>query len=133
RAHARALLTAVLWGAVPASGALPISVDAFCAAIRAEGKAVDANLRGFERGRALTAADLAPKHPSQADTAPRPMPVSLAPGHLEAFAPEACTVIAEGFARLTDYQEATFAQRSLARLDLFARRAAAAGGFLLER
>jgi indolepyruvate ferredoxin oxidoreductase beta subunit len=129
-AQAQAPLNAVLLGAVAASGALPISVDAFCAAIRAEGKAVDANLRGFEAGRALTAADLAPKPPSQADMAPRPIPVSLAPGHLEA--PEARAVIAESFARLTDYQDATFAQRYLARLDRFAGRAGADGRFMRE-
>ena len=43
-------LNAVLLGAIAASGVLPIAADAFRAAIRAEGKAVDANLRGFEAG-----------------------------------------------------------------------------------
>src|SRR5262249_37971957 len=63
---------------------------------------------------------------------PRPITVSLAPGHLEAFAPEARAVIAEGFARLTDYQDATFAQRYLARLARFAGRAGVDGRFMRE-
>ena len=40
----------MLLGAIAASGVLPIPAEAFRAAIRAEGKAVDANLRGFEAG-----------------------------------------------------------------------------------
>src|SRR5262249_57901753 len=51
-AQANAPLNAVLLGAVAASGVLPITEDAFRAAIAAEGKAVDANLRGFEAGSA---------------------------------------------------------------------------------
>src|SRR5262252_7493800 len=51
-AQAQAPLNAVLLGAVAATGVLPIAEDAFRTAIRAEGKAVDANLRGFEAGRA---------------------------------------------------------------------------------
>src|SRR5262245_8316277 len=50
-AEHKAPLNAVLLGAMAASGALPIEAEAFRAAIRAEGKAVDANLRGFEAGR----------------------------------------------------------------------------------
>ena len=49
-AKAKSPLNAVLLGAIAASGVLPIAADAFRAAIRAEGKAVDANLRGFEAG-----------------------------------------------------------------------------------
>ena len=49
-AEAKAPLNAVLLGAVAASGALPIAEEIFRAAIRAEGKAVDANLRGFDAG-----------------------------------------------------------------------------------
>ena len=48
--EAKAPLNAVLLGAIAASGVLPIAGEIFRAAIRAEGKAVDANLRGFEAG-----------------------------------------------------------------------------------
>ena len=49
-AEAKAPLNAVLLGAIAASGVLPIAEETFRAAIRAEGKAVDANLRGLRGG-----------------------------------------------------------------------------------
>jgi indolepyruvate ferredoxin oxidoreductase, alpha subunit len=45
-----AMISAVMLGAIAGAGALPIPADAFEAAIRADGKAVDANLRGFRAG-----------------------------------------------------------------------------------
>ena len=55
-------------GVIAGSGRLPIPVEAFEAAIRADGKAVDGNLRGFRAGldAAQQAGALAPK----ADDAP---------------------------------------------------------------
>lgn len=44
------VISAVLFGAIAASGALPFGRPACEAAIRASGKAVDANLRGFAAG-----------------------------------------------------------------------------------
>jgi indolepyruvate ferredoxin oxidoreductase, beta subunit len=134
-AQTQAPLNAVLLGAVAASGVLPISEDAFRAAIRAEGKAVDANLRGFEAGRAPREADLSPKRPAstQGDETRAAAALSHpACDQLEAFAPQARAVIAEGLARLTDYQDATFAQRYLGRLNRFAGRAGAEARFLRE-
>jgi indolepyruvate ferredoxin oxidoreductase beta subunit len=129
-AQAQAPLNAVLLGAVAASGVLPISQDAFRAAIRAEGKAVDANLRGFEAGSA-SGADIPPQRPAlpQADAA---RATHEAFQQLEAFAADGRPVIAEGVARLTDYQDATFANRYLARLNRFAGRPGAEGPFLRE-
>ena len=43
------MINAVMLGAIAASGRLPISRDAFAAAVRA-GKAAEANLRGFRGG-----------------------------------------------------------------------------------
>jgi indolepyruvate ferredoxin oxidoreductase, beta subunit len=48
--EAKAPLNAVLLGAIAASSALPIAAQTFRSAIRAEGKSVDVNLRGFEAG-----------------------------------------------------------------------------------
>ena len=48
--EAQAPLNAVLLGAIAASGVLPIAEETFRAAIRAEGKSVEANLGGFEAG-----------------------------------------------------------------------------------
>lgn len=47
---------ATMLGAIAGSGKLPIPLEAFIAAIEAEGKAVGANLAGFEAGVALAAA-----------------------------------------------------------------------------
>ena len=45
-----AMINAVMLGAIAGAGALPIPAEAFEAAIRADGKAVNANLRGFRAG-----------------------------------------------------------------------------------
>src|SRR5690242_17033177 len=47
---ANAMINAVLLGAIAGARALPIPAAAFEAAIRADGKAVEANLRGFRAG-----------------------------------------------------------------------------------
>ena len=48
--EAGAMINAVMLGAIAGAGALPIPAEAFEAAIRADGKAVEANLRGFRAG-----------------------------------------------------------------------------------
>ena len=48
--QANAMINAVLLGAIAGARALPIPAEAFEAAIRADGKAVEANLRGFAAG-----------------------------------------------------------------------------------
>ncbi len=133
-AQAQAPLNAVLLGALAASGVLPvpISEDAFRAAIRAEGKAVDANLRGFEAGRAPRRTASAQGDKTGDQTRASPPLMHLVSQQLEAFAPQARAVIAEGIARLTDYQDAAFANRYLARLKPFASRPGAEGRFLRE-
>src|SRR5580704_6746741 len=45
-----AMINAVMLGTIAAAGTLPIPADAFEAAIRADGKAVETNLRGFRAG-----------------------------------------------------------------------------------
>ena len=52
--EAGAMINAVMLGAIAGCGKLPIPVETFERAIRAEGKAAEANLRGFKAG--LTAA-----------------------------------------------------------------------------
>ncbi len=44
------MINAVMLGTIAGTGALPIPAEAFEAAIRADGKAVNANLRGFRAG-----------------------------------------------------------------------------------
>ena len=45
-----AFINSVMLGIIAGSGRLPIPVEAFEAAIRADGKGVDGNLRGFRAG-----------------------------------------------------------------------------------
>ncbi len=123
-------LGAVLLGAIAASGAVPIAPEAFRAAIHGEGKAVDANLRGFEAG---LAAVEAPPAALPAPVVPAGPLLSLDPDDtLAQLPPDAHAVIAEGVRRLTDYQDTAYAQRYLERLHAFAGRPGADGAFLRE-
>ena len=51
-----AMINAVMLGAIAGCGRLPIPIEAFEAAIRADGKAVESNLRGFRAGLAAARA-----------------------------------------------------------------------------
>jgi indolepyruvate ferredoxin oxidoreductase alpha subunit len=111
-----AMISAVMLGTIAGAGALPIPADAFEAAIRADGKAVDANLRGFRagyaaaRGGSQLRSDPLKRH--QAPTA------SLADLESEiARMPEAARVfMTEGVRRLAAYQDLAYARLYLDRL-----------------
>jgi indolepyruvate ferredoxin oxidoreductase alpha subunit len=111
-----AMINAAMLGAIAGAGALPIPTVAFEAAIRADGKAVEANLRGFRAGcdaaRAGSRLGADPRKRHQAPSA------SLA--DLEkaiADAPEAARAfMTEGVRRLTVYQDAAYARLYLDRL-----------------
>ena len=110
------MINAVMLGVVAGTGALPIPAEAFEAAIRAGGKAVEANLRGFHAGLAA----------AQSDTQPAAAPVkrsrsgALTPAELAseiARLPEAARAFAgEGIRRLSDYQDIDYARLYLDRL-----------------
>jgi indolepyruvate ferredoxin oxidoreductase beta subunit len=106
---------------------LPISDDMFRATIRADGRAVEANIRGFEAGLAMAS------KPARTAVASA-VPVSRAEpaGAVSGFPSEAHAVLREGVARLTDYQNAAYAQRYLDRVARFAGRAGADGTFIRE-
>jgi len=130
--QAGAIVNSVMLGALAASGRLPISVEAFEAAIRNDGKAVESNLRGFRAG--LTAAQ------NQLPT-PTPLPRSVkrqakpTRDALEAEAaalPQAAREFAtEGVRRLVAYQDAAYARLYLDRLKPVAE-AGAQGKLLAE-
>jgi indolepyruvate ferredoxin oxidoreductase, beta subunit len=121
-AQAKAPLSAVLLGAIAASQVLPIAAEAFRAAIRAEGKAVDANLAGFEAG--LRGSDPLPVRPARS--------ANVEARGLTPFPTEARAVLAEGVKRLTDYQGEPYAQHYLARVRRFVGRPGADGAFIRE-
>ncbi len=127
---ANSQLNAVMLGALAGSKVLPIGDEYFRTAIRAEGKAVDANLRGFEAGYALATLG-AESAELQAAPAPR------AENQIEARAVrvlprDAAGIAIEGVRRLTDYQNARYAELYLDRLERFVKHKAADTAFLRE-
>ena len=117
--EAGTVISAVMFGAVAASGRLPFAREAFEATIRAGGKGVDASLRGFALGfdavqrsvqqqQALTAL-LAPPKPT--------IDAPALPAALRARFPAAVhEMLALGHARLLDYQDADYAAQYVERL-----------------
>jgi indolepyruvate ferredoxin oxidoreductase beta subunit len=145
-AEAKAPLNAALLGAISASGVLPIAAETFRAAIRAEGKSVDANLRGFEAGLRGAVAPSPHSFPewgvgrgegrrqtptSVQAAAPHPSPLPMEEWGAGIPA-EARAVVAEGVKRLTDYQDQAYAQRYLARVHRFVGLPGADGALIRE-
>ncbi len=111
-----AMINAVMLGAIAGAGALPIPAEAFEAAIRDDGKAVESNLRGFRAGYdaarsgARVHADPIKRH--------RAASASLADLDSEiARMPEAARgFVSEGVRRLAAYQDPAYARLYLDRL-----------------
>jgi indolepyruvate ferredoxin oxidoreductase beta subunit len=131
------VISAVMLGAIAGCGRLPIPPDAFAAAIRAEGKAVDANLRGFSAGLEAVRRGAA-LNPSATGTKRRqPTRATLAElerQSVETMPRAASEIIIEGLRRLTAYQDLAYAGLYLDRLApiLAADSGIAAGGKLLR-
>ncbi len=111
-----AMINAVMLGVIAGSGRLPIAAEAFENAIRADGKAVEANLRGFRAGldaarRAVAPAAEMPKR--------RAVPAASLTGlesEIERMPAAAREVIREGVRRLAAYQGLGYARLYLDRL-----------------
>ena len=134
--EAGAMISAVMLGALAASGHLPLPHDALAAAIRAEGKSADANIRGFAAGlRAATQASAIslPAEPDKRTHGGARRLRSLEGEAATSFPPEAAAVAVEGLRRLYRYQSRTYAKLYLDRLKTFAAadKTAKAGGALL--
>src|SRR5215470_14260423 len=131
--QANAMINAVLLGAIAGARALPIPAEAFEAAIRADGKAVEANLRGFRAGwNAAIAGSRTPAEPAKRHKAPVALTSNLE-AEIAALPAAAQEVIAEGVRRLTAYQDRDYARLYLDRIQAIgeADARAAAGGRLL--
>jgi indolepyruvate ferredoxin oxidoreductase beta subunit len=104
-------------GAIAGSGRLPIPVETFEAAIRADGKAVEGNLRGFRAGldavRAKTQPAAAPPKKHAADG------LAALEAATQDFPATAQPIALEGVRRLTAYQNAAYARLYLDRLAPF--------------
>lgn len=116
--EAKSVISSIMFGALAGSGALPFSLESFEAAIRAGGKAVPANLRGFALG-----AERAGGFVAELEAAARPPePTSTAGRALKArieteLPPIAHPFALEGVRRLMDYQDVAYAALYLDRLD----------------
>ncbi|MCX7902420.1 MAG: indolepyruvate oxidoreductase subunit beta family protein [Burkholderiaceae bacterium] len=105
-------ISAVLLGALAASGVLPFPRDAYEAAIRASGKGVQANLRGFALAYdAVARGDGAAPSPAAVRTVPAPAP--LIAGEFPTALHE---VLALALPRLAEYQDAEYARLYLQRV-----------------
>lgn len=102
-------LNAVLLGMIAGSGKLPLPDDAYEAAIKVQGVAVEANLRGFQAGLTLARVGAEPV-PAAAGSAPPEQRIEIDfPAPVVEFA-------AHGVSRLADYQDMRYACLYLDRL-----------------
>ena len=110
-----AIVNAVMLGAIAGSGPLPLPIEAFETAIKHDGKAVEANLRGFRAGLAAAREQLPASLPRSGKRGAKP---TLAALEAEASAlPEpGRAIIIEGVRRLVAYQNAEYARLYLDRL-----------------
>lgn len=110
------IVNAVMLGAIAGCDRLPIPADAFERAIRADGKAVEANLRGFRAGLEAAQASAARRVP---ESRKRSAAASLADLEREIIAvmsTAARDMIQEGARRLVTYQDIEYAQLYIDRL-----------------
>jgi len=115
------VISAIMFGALAGSGALPFPREAFEQAIHHSGKAVKSNLAGFAEGFARAQGPVAKPQEPQADL---PAPTTAAGRALAARAaalPAPAQVLAlHGLAKLVDYQDADYAALYLDRLEAIA-------------
>jgi indolepyruvate ferredoxin oxidoreductase, beta subunit len=135
-AASKSQLNVVMLGVLAGLKTLPIEAETFRATIRAEGKAVDANLNGFEAGLMLVEPPSPRLRGVERGSAPLGRP-SRQIGDVEArgltpFPIETHAVLAEGITRLTDYQNEAYAQRYLSRVERFTGKPGADGAFIRE-
>jgi indolepyruvate ferredoxin oxidoreductase beta subunit len=115
--QAQSVISAVMLGALAGSGRLPIPAESFAAAIRAEGKSVEANLRGFSAGlEAVRRGGGAAASPSSKRMQPPRPSLAALERSAEAMPKLARDVAVEGLRRLAAYQDLGYAQLYLERL-----------------
>ena len=112
-----AMVNAVMLGAIAGCGRLPIPADALERAIRADAKAVDANLRGFRAGLDAAGTAWAPRNNGHAVAQQSRDAATLAELERAISMPAAARdVVLAGVRRLAAYQDVAYAQLYLDRL-----------------
>ena len=107
------VLSAVLFGAIAGSGALPFSRDAYEQTIRRSGRGVEPSLRGFARAFEIVAPGLAAPMPaaSFAPTIAVPKMIAVLPPDLaRAFPSPTHAMLGAGHARMLEYQDRDYAE-----------------------
>ena len=123
-------LNAVLLGALAGSAALPIAADRYSDAIRAGGKAVDSNLRGFDAGFAY-AQNGGETNPGK-DRNPAPGAGAPIAESWSLYPPEAMPMIQAGSERLAGYQGDNYVTLYADRLKRFAGKPGVDAEFITE-
>ena len=113
-----AIVNAVILGALAGCGRLPIPEEAFKAAIRGDGKAVEANLRGFQAGidAARAGSVRGEKVVEKRTQTQMPSLADIEQGLAATMHSAARPVIIEGLRRLAAYQDIAYARLYLDRL-----------------
>ena len=127
-----AMVNAVMLGAIAGSGRLPIPIEAFESAVKADGKAVEPNLKGFRAGLAA-ARDQLPAAVRRSEKRASAPTLSELEAEAAGLPEAAREIAAEGVRRLAAYQDRAYARRYLDRLGAIreADMRAGAGGKLL--
>jgi indolepyruvate ferredoxin oxidoreductase beta subunit len=120
------IISAVMLGTIAGGGRLPLSVEQFEAAIRADGKLVEANLRGLRAGYEAARARLAPVKLSDLKKH-APMSAERLEQEVASLPLPAQPTALEGVRRLIAYQGASYARLYLDRLRAVADADQAAG------
>ena len=112
-----AMINAVMLGAIAGCGRVPIPAEAFERAIRADGKAVDANLRGFRAGLAAVQKVVGSRDADDVAADDRRDASALAALEDTIVMPAAARdVVVAGVRRLAAYQDLAYARLYLDRL-----------------
>ncbi len=108
------VVSSVMLGAIAGSGVLPMPRDVYEAVVRAAGVGVEASLRGFARGFAAVADDAAAD--AQPSLEPRGNGQQANDISFDAFPAAARELIALGYARVVEFQDAQYGDLYLERL-----------------
>jgi indolepyruvate ferredoxin oxidoreductase alpha subunit len=110
------IVSAVMLGAIAGSGRLPLSADTLEAAIRADGKSVESNLRGFRAGFDAARAKAQPATVLEKKTSAAATLAALERDVAQSMPAAAQGVALEGVRRLVAYQSPAYARLYLERL-----------------
>ena len=119
------VISSIMFGAIAGSGTLPFPREKFEAAIRAEGKMVDANLKGFDAGFKVSEKPYEPKENIKSFTGHIVGNANTAEGkelisRINALPEEAREFAYAGAKKLLDYQDIDYAAQYLSTVEKFA-------------